>query len=205
MLGFLGKMILGGALEKVTGVAKTFFGDKQERDKQQADAQTAIYGQYANEFTKPTNWFDSFITGLNRLPRPLGFFLTVWLFVWPLYDLNSFVDAMNAYTLFPEWLGLLISAVWGFYFAGRLLSKDLNFGQGISKKKVKEYVENRQALQVPQGAAPAPTAYSVVPVSTDPYREAEAIADDEYKKEMNSLKPLSLDAIVEWNRRKQQQ
>lgn len=184
MFGFILKLLGGGIVEKVLDKAGNLFGNKEKRDEAKADQDTEIIKGFVAEnmqVRENRTWWDSFVDGLNRLPRPLGWAMTVGLLAWPLFDVIGFASAMNAYALVPEWVVALVISVWAFYFTGRLLTKDLKMG-GPSKKAVDQVLAAQADIEALR--------------KTD-----EPIEEERYIKEMKSSKPLSLDSIKEWNRR----
>lgn len=119
---------LSPVIEKLFGIIDGFFKDKGEAAKLKLEIQKsldafsheeqmAIYEQFAKEFQPPTNWFDSFVNGMNRLVRPLvtygvngGFF----------YGVLVRGDDMAAYP--PLYLALVLT-VNAFWFGGRILER----------------------------------------------------------------------------------
>ena len=85
-MGLMGRILgAGGAAREVgaavTGVAEVFVGNRAEREAAEAGQLTATLGEYAAEFAGPrTGWFDGFVNGLNRLPRPMLAISTLALF-----------------------------------------------------------------------------------------------------------------------------
>ena len=186
MFGFILKLLGGGIIEKVLGKAGTLFGNKEKRDEAKADQDTEIIKGFVAENTQVREnrtWWDSFVDGLNRLPRPLGWAMTVALLGWPVFDPISFASAMNAYSLVPEWIVALIISVWAFYFTGRFITKDLKMG-GPSKKQLEQVLAAQadiEALRKPDVE----------------------LTEQDYQRELkDTSRPLSLAAIEAWNARR---
>lgn len=81
--------------------------------------------QFAAEFqgrTKST-WWDSFIDGLNRLPRPLITLSVGSFFVLAPLDPLRFAQVARAYELMPDGFWALLSIIVAFYFGGRMRLK----------------------------------------------------------------------------------
>ena len=94
-----------------TGVIGTIWGDEAEEQRQLSAEQIALMQQFAGEFvarTQRTPW-DSFVDGLNRLPRPLMTFGMILLLGWACVDPPGFAIVMGALASVPEPLW----AVWG--------------------------------------------------------------------------------------------
>lgn len=82
--------------------------------------------QFASEFHARQNrtaW-DSFIDGLNRLPRPLITLGIIAFFVIAPLDPTRFLQIATAYEMMPEGFWALLSIIIAFYFGGRLQIKN---------------------------------------------------------------------------------
>lgn len=111
--------ILAG-IPLVGDLIKTVFGSKQERDSYQADASSAVYKQFANEFGHGKTWWDSLIDGLNRLPRPIMTFGTIWIFYFAVSDPVNFAISARALSAMPKEGWYILGAVVTFWFAAKL-------------------------------------------------------------------------------------
>jgi len=114
-------------------VVKTVFGSKLERDKHDADAKASTSTQFAAEFGHGRNWFDSLIDGLNRLPRPVFAFGTIYLFVLCWNDPEAFVAGAVNLELMPQEAWWILGTIVVFFFGGRLRN---DFGKYKIKEKV---------------------------------------------------------------------
>jgi hypothetical protein len=117
-------------------VAEVFVENKENRGKRHhkeklADVtrDMASLQQFSAEFYKRQNrtWWDSFIDGLNRLPRPLITISILSFFVLAPLNPIKFLEIAKAYELMPSGYWALLSVIVGFYFGGRmqLKSQDL--------------------------------------------------------------------------------
>jgi hypothetical protein len=81
--------------------------------------------QFAAEFQPraKTTWWDSFIDGLNRLPRPLITLSVGSFFVLAPLDPLRFAQVARAYELMPDGFWALLSIIVAFYFGGRMRLK----------------------------------------------------------------------------------
>ena len=113
---------------------------------------------------------------------------------------------MAALALVPDALWVILGSIIVFWFGGRALEGIK--GSPIDTTKVAQVVQAVQQIQAMSTPAPVPqpTAAQQQDIAR---REAEAedsgkpISDEDYKREMaDTSKPLSLQAIEEWNRRK---
>lgn len=211
MFGFIAKLFAGPIIEQVGGLVTKVFGNKEKRDDAVSSEQGKVLDQFAAEFHHGAGrtWFDSLIDGLNRLPRPLLFGYCFTMLMWPLFEPESFSIAMNSYTIMPEWLVQFIFGVTAVYVGGRILTKDFKMG-GPSSKMVKQMLDNQKALheafasgKPQEGQEEALSEQPVV--AGDPYEEVPGrLSNGELEASLKSSKPMSLPALVEYNRRLQE-
>jgi hypothetical protein len=102
------------------GVAEVFTPSATRRMELSAEAQMAALRQLGAEYQlAPQGWFDRFVNGINRLPRPMMAFGTLGLFVYAMIDPESFARRMIGLNAVPEPLWWLLGAIVGFYFGAR--------------------------------------------------------------------------------------
>ncbi|MBL4808116.1 MAG: holin family protein [Rhodobacteraceae bacterium] len=110
---------VGGAVAEVAEVF-TINATKAEQGAheryQAALAQAGAEFQHARE-----GWFDRFIDGVNRLPRPMLALSTIALFAYAMHDPVGFSERMQGLAYVPEPLWWLMGAVVSFYFGAREL------------------------------------------------------------------------------------
>ncbi|WP_419902150.1 holin family protein [Kiloniella sp.] len=172
---FLGGGILGGVKE----LSEVFFGNRSNRESAEARRVEAVHGQFAAEFNTRLNrtiW-DSLVDGLNRLPRPIFVALIIYYF-WLAYADPTEFQIMNlALDTVPETMWWVLSSIIAFYFAARELKYSREKKMSLSKKEF-----NEQQRRVKELRASQPPTF-----------------EEEMK---NTDKPLSLDAIKTWNKRR---
>lgn len=104
----------------VSSVAEVFTPNATK--KMEVDAQTyqAALDEHGAEFqyARP-GFFDRFVNGLNRLPRPMLALGTLGLFVYAMVDPVHFAQRMVGLNYVPEPLWWLLGAIVGFYFGAR--------------------------------------------------------------------------------------
>lgn len=106
--------------QAVQGVAEVFTPNATRVMERSADAQEAALSQLAAEYAQPGyGWFDRFVNGLNRLPRPMLAFGTLALFAYAMVDPVAFGTRMVGLNQVPEPLWWLLGAIVGFYFGAR--------------------------------------------------------------------------------------
>ncbi|TVP72439.1 MAG: methionine synthase I [Rhodobacteraceae bacterium] len=104
----------------VTSVAEVFRPNATRALELGHDAYKAAHASHAAEFQYGRGgWFDSFVNGLNRLPRPLLALGTLALFGYAMSDPAGFAIRMQALGHVPEPLWWLLGAVVAFYFGAR--------------------------------------------------------------------------------------
>jgi len=115
---------VGGAVAEVSEV---FTINKTKAEiAAQARFQAAL-AQAGEEFKQSRlGWFDRFVNGLNRLPRPIMALATVGLFAYAMADPAGFSVRMQGLAYVPEPLWWLLGAVVSFYFGAR----ELNYFRG---------------------------------------------------------------------------
>ncbi|MBB5514864.1 hypothetical protein FHS89_000870 [Rubricella aquisinus] len=110
---------VGAAVE---GVAEVYTENRTAAMQARHDILKGAQSQFAGEFAHPpAGWFDSFVNGLNRLPRPTMAFGTLALFVYAMADPVAFAARMQGLAAVPEPLWWLMGAVVSFYFGAREL------------------------------------------------------------------------------------
>tara|TARA_R110002072_G_scaffold273239_3_gene433950 strand:- start:2073 stop:2579 length:507 start_codon:yes stop_codon:yes gene_type:complete len=123
MIKAITDLLGGGLLKGVEGIAKTFFGSKEQRDTAAHQEQMTVMQAFAAEFNPRDNrtWWDSFVDGLNRLPRPCMTFGVVGLFVYAVMDPIGFNRSMVALQSVPEYLWALFGTIIVFWFGGKFM------------------------------------------------------------------------------------
>lgn len=124
-MGVMGNLLGGSQAIAAVGsaardVAEVFTPSATRRMELSAEAQMAALGQLGEEYQLPAlGWFDRFVNGLNRLPRPALAFGTIGLFVYAMQDPKGFAARMVGLNAVPEPLWWLLGAVVAFYFGAR--------------------------------------------------------------------------------------
>ncbi|MBM3606693.1 MAG: hypothetical protein FJX25_18910 [Alphaproteobacteria bacterium] len=103
-----------------TGMAKVFTQNATRRMELDEEAHARAIAQHGQEFmTLRPGWFDGFVNGLNRLPRPLLALGTMALFIYAMIEPAGFGLRMDGLQRVPEPLRWLLGAIVGFYFGAR--------------------------------------------------------------------------------------
>ncbi len=156
---------IGNAVSNVVG---TIWGNKSEKDAAIHEEQMAVLAQFAAEFAgrPPKTRWDSFVDGLNRLPRPLITFGIVGIFIWAFYDPIDFVEYMAAMEVVPDELWLMWLSIVAFWFGGRFVSQDLRKPKVTQEQlsRATEFMARRQErIHGDEAAAPAEVTRETLP------------------------------------------
>lgn len=208
----IGNILGGNILDGITGGIKTIWGSKQERDQQSFELNASNQNEYGAEFQFRENrtWWDSFIDGINRLPRPVMALGTIALFAWCCADPATFAVSMQALALIPEPMWILLGTITAFFFGDRTL-KGMQSAKAPSADQVRQVLASQKAIR--DAASQAPDADGAT-ARVDPaalrgvavQASVPAMPDRAYRADMSDTSTsLSNAAVLEWNRRQKQQ
>ncbi|MCG6882952.1 MAG: holin family protein [Silicimonas sp.] len=120
MIGDFLNMVFGGGRNALRETIEVFRPNAEAAEMREAAQKAAALSQFAAEFRiERRGWFDRFIDGLNRLPRPMLALGTLGLFVTAMTDPVWFAQRMQGIALVPEPLWWLMGAIVSFYFGAR--------------------------------------------------------------------------------------
>lgn len=126
-MGLIGKILgIGNSAEKIGSaverVVEVFVPNRTKIEDYVYKHRQASLEQLAAEYKLHSNgWFDQFVNGLNRLPRPILALSTVGLFGYAMKDPIGFSHRMNGLDAIPDPLWWLLGAIVSFYFGAREL------------------------------------------------------------------------------------
>lgn len=174
---------LFGGLDGVAGVAEVFKVNSDKADERMADYSKATLDQFAKEFGKKNNVFDSFVDGLNRLPRPTLALSVIALFGSAMSSPEWFSERMVGIALVPDQLWLLLATIVAFYFGGRHQAKAQSFELTKHVAAAKAVVDARSALQEQYGRDEEGPVEQVNPIKStvDLKKEGPVYEPPEYK------------------------
>lgn len=168
---------LGSTLRDAGSLAEVFVGNKARLETDEHAEFIAALNQLSAEFSQPrTNWFDSLINGLNRLPRPAMALGTLGLFVYAMVDPVGFAGRMQGLSLVPDPLWWLLGAIVSFYFGARELHYFRAGSRGVNVNDVIRVKDLQDQIETLRPAPPAPDAPITVAHTTDPHFNA-AVAE----------------------------
>ncbi len=126
--------VFGGDRNVVTETAEVFRVNAEAQAQRDSEASHAALAQFAAEFGGARQgWFDQFVDGLNRLPRPVMAFGVIGLFVSAAVNPAWFSERMHGVALVPEPLWWLLGAIVSFYFGARHQAKGMEFRRSVAQ------------------------------------------------------------------------
>ena len=153
-------VIFGGGRNTIRETVEVFRPNAEAQAMRDASREAAALAQFAAEFSIPRQgFFDRFMDGLNRLPRPMLALGTLGLFVAAMADPVWFAQRMQGIALVPEPLWWLMGAIVSFYFGARHQTKSQDFQKGLSATlaRTPQVAKNIRALDaLEDGFAPNP-------------------------------------------------
>lgn len=148
---------IGGVLKPAKDLAEVFVENKEERAERRheetiADSElnAAVLQQFATEFQRRASrsWWDSFVDGLNRLPRPLLTLSVMAFFLLTPFYPEKIIEVSMAYEVIPAGFWALLSIIVGFYFGGRMQLKSQDFSvKGSAVKAAQDLVQVRREFR----------------------------------------------------------
>jgi len=151
-------VIFGGGRNTIRETVEVFRPNAEAQAMRDASREAAALAQFAAEFAVPRRgFFDRFMDGLNRLPRPMLALGTLGLFTAAMADPVWFAQRMQGIALVPEPLWWLMGAIVSFYFGARHQTKTQEFQKGLSATlaRTPQVAQNIRALEaLNEGAAP---------------------------------------------------
>lgn len=157
LIGDLIGMFVGNGRNVIRETAEVFRPNAEADAMRDAARSAAALSQFAAEFTiERRGWFDRFVDGLNRLPRPMLALGTLCLFAAAMIDPIWFAERMQGIALVPEPLWWLMGAIVSFYFGARHQAKanDLQRSLAATLALAPEVVTGARDLRKLDAAAP---------------------------------------------------
>ncbi len=142
-------LLFGGGRNVLKDTAEVFRENSEAGAARDTTVRQAALAQFAQEFKLPKQgWFDRFMDGVNRLPRPMMAMACLGLFAAAMVDPVWFAARMQGISLVPEPLWWLLGIVVSFYFGARHQAKGQEFQQSIARTlaRTPDVVSNIRAL-----------------------------------------------------------
>jgi hypothetical protein len=125
-------IVFGGERNVVRDTVEIFRENAETGAARNAEVQRQAMTQYGAEYSVARRgWFDRFMDGLNRLPRPALALGTLGLFVSAMINPLWFSERMQGIALVPEPLWWLLGVIVSFYFGARHQVKAQDFQREI--------------------------------------------------------------------------
>ncbi len=150
LIGQIFGLVFGGGRNVIRETAEVFRENAEAGAERGQAVQLQAMQQYGAEFAVPRQgWFDRFMDGLNRLPRPAMALGTLGLIVSAMADPIWFSTRMQGIALVPEPLWWLLGVIVSFYFGARHQLKTHDFQRDIAgtMARVPQVINNIQALR----------------------------------------------------------
>ena len=133
-IGQITSVIFGDGRNAVTETLQVFRENAENGAVRDADVKSAALAPLAAYFARDRKeWFDHFIDGLNRLPRPMLALGTIGLFVSAMAEPVWFAARMAGIATVPKPLWWLMGAIVSFYFGARHQVKRQEFQKQMVK------------------------------------------------------------------------
>ena len=144
------QLMFGGGGNVVRDTVEVFRENAEAGSQRGAQVQMQAMREYGEEFAIPRQgWFDRFMDGVNRLPRPALALGTLGLFVAAMIDPLWFSQRMQGIALVPEPMGWLLGVIVSFYFGAWHQVKSQKFQREIvdTMAHVPQVMHNIKALK----------------------------------------------------------
>ena len=144
------QLMFGSGGNVVRDTVEVFRENAEAGSQRGAQVQMQAMREYGEEFAIPRQgWFDRFMDGVNRLPRPALALGTLGLFVAAMIDPLWFSQRMQGIALVPEPMWWLLGVIVSFYFGARHQVKSQKFQREIvgTMAHVPQVMHNIKALK----------------------------------------------------------
>ncbi len=149
MIQALLSSVFGGGRNAIVETVGAFRENEEASAERRAEYAAAALAQFAAEFAvERKGWFDRFMDGLNRVPRPAMALGTLGLFAAAMIDPVWFAARMQGIALVPDPLWWLMGAIVSFYFGARYQAKAQDFQASLaaSVSRARDVAGNIAAL-----------------------------------------------------------
>ena len=137
LIGAIFGALFGTGRNVVTETVEVFRPNAEAEAARTAAFQAAALAQFSTEFVHARyGWFDRFVDGLNRLPRPAMAFAVIFLLGSSMVDPVWFGSRMAGLALVPEPLWWLLGAIVSFYFGARHQTKTQDFQRSAAETAI---------------------------------------------------------------------
>lgn len=169
--------LFGSNRNIVKETVEVFRPNAEAADQRSHDLDSAALAQLGAEFqAQDKGWFNSFMDGVNRLPRPLMVMGIFGVLVWTPYDPIGSAQVFTAWSLIPVEFWYIILAIVTFYFGGRHQAKAIDLQKSMANvaTRVPAVLETIEALEDLRHDSPG-----VADTGTDTEMQAHALSSSE--------------------------
>lgn len=161
IMSIFGALFGGNGRNVIRETVEVFRPNAEKEAQRTSDFQAASLHQFSAEFAHARKgWFDRFVDGLNRLPRPFMAIGVIGLIASAMVDPVWFAERMVGVALIPEPLWWLLGVVVSFYFGARHQAKTQGFQKSVATtiaagerlKRLREAEEPPETPATPQSA-----------------------------------------------------
>ena len=122
------QLMFGGGGNMVRDTVEVYRENAEADSQRGAQVQMQVMCEYGQEFAIPRQgWFDRFMDGANRLPRPALALGTLGLFVAAMIGSLWVSQQIQGIALVPELMWWLLGVIVSFYFGARHQVKSQQF------------------------------------------------------------------------------
>lgn len=148
--------LFGGGRNVVADTAEVFRVNAEADAGRAHDLDAAALAQMAAEFQYRgrRGWFDRFMDGLNRLPRPALVVGLVWLLAATVRDPARMAEVFEAWAILPAEIWVIFGIVVTFYFGGRHQAKELEMSRSLAEAAGAARALSARRADLSPGAAP---------------------------------------------------
>jgi len=157
LIGLLFNSVFGSGNKALKDTVEVFRENSEASAMRGQELRLEALRQFAVEMERQNEgWFDRFMNGVNRVPRPALALGTLALFLAAMVDPVWFAARMQGIALVPEPLWWLLGVIVSFYFGARHQIKSQQFQKSIAQtmSNAPRAMENIAALQALRADTP---------------------------------------------------
>lgn len=144
MIGAVVDILFGRRGNIIAETAEVFRENSEAAAIRDTDVQQAAIDAFRAEFiASQGGWFNRFMDGVNRVPRPALALSTIALFAAAMINPDWFATRMQGVAVVPEPLWWLMGVVVSFYFGARYQVKGQEFQRAIAASLMRDLETTR--------------------------------------------------------------
>lgn len=148
-------MLFGSDRNVIRETVETFRPNAEAQARRGADYDNAALAQMAAEFQYrgQRGWFDRFMDGVNRIPRPAIVLGLLGMLVWTPLDPEGALGVFVAWAALPAGYWTILAIVVTFYFGGRYQAKTHELAKELAGMAVRGDISPADAQDSDIGSA----------------------------------------------------